>query len=327
MAEFSKIPIVAVVGPTASGKTRLAVELCKRFDGEAVSADSMQIYKGMDIATAKPTAEEMCGVPHHLVGFLDPSERFSVSDYCAAAAECVADITARGRLPIMVGGTGLYIDSFLNNIEFTDSKTDFELRQRLTERAEAEGAEALLAELAAVDPESAAELHPNNLKRIIRALELYYSSGTTMTEQKRLSRLNPSPYDPCVIFLTAEDRQFLYDRIDNRVDEMLKSGLVDEAHAVLSDDCGVTAKQAIGYKELAPYFSGEVTLAQAVEKLKRETRRYAKRQLTWFNRNVDANKIFIDSDGDLIGQAVEIVKKFFMGRDGDYEHGKEESKG
>ncbi|MCR4614984.1 MAG: tRNA (adenosine(37)-N6)-dimethylallyltransferase MiaA [Clostridiales bacterium] len=312
MAEISKIPIVAVVGPTASGKTALAVEICRAFNGEAVCADSMQIYKGMDIATAKPTPEEMMGVPHHMVDFLPPGERYSVSDYCRAAGVCIRDIVSRGRLPVLVGGTGLYIDSLLNNIEFAESETDFELREKLSERAEKEGAEALLAELEKIDPETAAQLHPNNIKRIIRALELYYSSGKTMTRQREESRKNPSPYEPCVLFLTAKDRQFLYDRIDRRVDEMLKNGLEAEARAVLAMDIGATAKQAIGCKELAPYFAGEVTLEQAVEKLKRETRRYAKRQLTWFNRNEQAHRLYIDEE-DVKARATETVAAFLNG--------------
>ena len=309
MAEFSKIPVVAVVGPTASGKTTLAVELCEAFDGEAVCADSMQIYKGMNVATAKPSQEEMRGIPHHMVDFLPPAERYSVSDYCKAAGLCVRDIAARGKLPVIVGGTGLYIDSLLNNVEFTDSETDFELREKLNKRAETEGAEVLLSELERIDPETAAKLHPNNVKRIIRALELYYSSGKTMTLQMEESRKNPSPYEACVLFLTARDRQFLYDRIDRRVDEMLKNGLEAEARQVFAEGLGATAKQAIGYKELAPFFSGEITLEQAVEKLKRETRRYAKRQLTWFNRNEQAHRIYIDEEG-FENQAKEIVKSF-----------------
>ncbi len=313
MAEFSKIPIVAVVGPTASGKTALAVELCKAFNGEAVCADSMQIYRGMSIATAKPAPEEMEGVPHHMVDFLSPEERYSVSDYCKAAEACIRDINSRGRLPVLVGGTGLYIDSLLNNIRFTESDTDLELRQRLNKRAETEGAEVLLAELMKIDPESAAGLHPNNVKRVVRALELYYSSGKTMTQQIEASRKTPTPYEACVLFLTAEDRQFLYGRIDRRVDEMLKNGLEAEAREALSGGLGATARQAIGYKELAPYFSGEVTLEQAVEKLKRETRRYAKRQLTWFNRNERAHRIYIDKE-DPGARAAEIVKSFLEGR-------------
>ena len=309
MAEFSKIPIVAVVGPTASGKTTLAVDICEAFNGEAVCADSMQIYRGMDIATAKPTPEETRGIPHHMVDFLPPEERYSVSDYCKAAEVCVRDIVSRGKLPVLVGGTGLYIDSLLNNVEFTESETDLELRQKLNERAEKEGAETLLAELEKIDPETAARLHPNNVKRIVRALELYCSSGKTMTEQKEESRKNPSPYEPCVLFLTARDRQFLYDRIDRRVDEMLKNGLEAEARNVLEGGMGATARQAIGYKELAPYFLGEVTLEQAVEKLKRETRRYAKRQLTWFNRNEQAHRIYIDEE-NVKDRAVKIVETF-----------------
>lgn len=289
-----KIPVTAIVGPTASGKTGLAVEVAKRIDGEVISADSMQIYKGCDIATAKPTAEEMQGIKHHLIDFLDISEPFSVSDYVKLAREKIDDIHSRGKSVIIAGGTGLYVDSLLNNVEFSKTDTDFELREALIKRYEKEGIEPLLGELKKVDPETAGRLHQNDVKRIIRALELYISSGVTVSEQNRASMLCQTPYDTCYIGLNAENRDYLYNRINKRVDIMLKNGLEQEARAFFAGTGAKTAKQAIGYKELLPYIQGKATLDECVEKLKQETRRYAKRQLTWFRKNKEMNWLYID---------------------------------
>lgn len=289
-----KIPLLCIVGPTASGKTGLSVELAKRHSGEIVSCDSMQIYKGMDIATAKVTPEEMCGIPHHLVNFLPVGEGFSVSDYVKMAHKVIADIYDRGKLPVLVGGTGLYYSSLVENISFSEEKLDEKLRAELNERYEHEGGEALLLELAEFDPETARTLHPNNGKRIVRAIEIYRTTGVTMSEQLARSRKNPSPYNHLTICLTYNDRQKLYDRINLRVDKMLEAGLLDEAREFYSQDVGKTASAAIGIKEFKPYFDGECTLEAAVEKLKRETRRYAKRQLTWFRRCKNINYIECD---------------------------------
>lgn len=289
-----KIPVTAIVGPTASGKTGLAVEVAKRIDGEVISADSMQIYKGCDIATAKPTAEEMQGIKHHLIDFLDISEPFSVSDYVKLAKKKAEDIHSRGKSVIVAGGTGLYVDSLLNNIEFSKTDTDFKLRETLMKRYESEGIEPLFNELKRTDPETASRLHQNDVKRIIRALELYISSGVTVSEQNRASVLCSSPYEVCYIGLNAENRDYLYSRINNRVDIMLSNGLEQEARAFFADDRAKTAKQAIGYKELLPYIQGTATLEECVERLKRETRRYAKRQLTWFRKNKKMNWLYID---------------------------------
>ena len=302
---------VALVGPTASGKSSLAVKIAKHLTGEVVSADSMQIYKHMDIATAKVTAEEMQGVPHHLIDFVEPWESFSVAEYKALALSCIGDIVKRGKLPVLAGGTGFYVDTVINNTSFLDyEKTD--IRKKLLLRAESEGIEALWNELSKVDKESAEKIHKNDLKRIVRALELYSATGKTMTEQRRLSHLEESGYSFCLIGLTAENRQFLYDRIDRRVDLMLKNGLLEEAKSFFELEHSQTAKQAIGYKELKPYFDGVLTLEEATENLKRETRRYAKRQLSWFRRNKNINWLYIDkeSEGTLFIKSLEIIENF-----------------
>ena len=302
---------VALVGPTASGKSSLAVKIAKHLTGEVVSADSMQIYKHMDIATAKVTAEEMQGVPHHLIDFVEPWESFSVAEYKALALSCIDDIVRRGKLPVLAGGTGFYVDTVINNTSFLDyEKTD--IRKKLLLRAESEGIEVLWNELSKVDKESAEKIHKNDLKRIVRALELYSATGKTMTEQRRLSHLEESGYSFCLIGLTAENRQFLYDRIDRRVDLMLKNGLLEEAKSFFELEHSQTAKQAIGYKELKPYFDGVLTLEEATENLKRETRRYAKRQLSWFRRNENINWLYIDKESEetLFIKSLEIIENF-----------------
>ena len=311
MAE-SKIPLIAVVGPTASGKTSLAIELCKKYGAEAVSCDSMQIYKGMDIATAKPTVEEMQGIPHHLIGFVSPDEPFSVAKYCEVAKETILDINGRNKKAVLVGGTGLYYSSLTDNVEFLPEETDFEYREFLRKRAESEGAQVLLDELAAVDPEAAEVLHVNNLGRIIRALEIHHTTGKTKSVQNEQSKLNPSPFRTVAICLDARDRQILYDRINLRVDLMVEAGLVEEAKAFFDSPLGRTAKQAIGYKELDPYFKGEKSLEDCLDNLKMQTRRYAKRQLTWFRRDERINFLYIDdysSAKDLLNAACEIIER------------------
>ncbi len=291
----NKIPLISVTGPTASGKTKLGVSLAKHFDGEVISADSMQIYQGMDIATAKPTAEEMCGIPHHLIGFLPPDQTFSVAQFVDLAKAKIEDIHKRGKLPIIVGGTGLYVNSLLNNISFSENDSDEKLRAELREKAEKQGVMSLIEELREFDPDSAERIEPNNVKRVIRAIEVYRTTGITMTEQNRRSRLAESPYRAVKIGLKAQDRQFLYDRINMRVDIMVEQGLLEETEKVLSSDCSQTAEKAIGYKELIPYFNGETTLENALEELRKQTRRYAKRQLTWFLRDEDIHWFNIDT--------------------------------
>lgn len=289
-----KIPLLAVVGPTASGKTALAVELALRTGGEVISADSMQIYKGMDIGTAKPTVEEQKGVPHHLLDFLDSSQSYSVAQYVEEARCCIQEIYRRGHLPILAGGTGLYVSSLINHVQFVQEQTAPQMRETLQKRLEQEGVESLLEELRSYDPESAARLHPNNQKRILRAIEIYQTTGITMTEHIRKSRLRPSPYQHCVIGLDYRDRDILYQRIDRRVDQMIKQGLLEEARKVLSSPYSSTAMGAIGYKELAPWVRGECSLQEAVDHLKQSTRRYAKRQLTWFCREEWVQWIYVD---------------------------------
>lgn len=292
--EQKKIPVVAVVGPTASGKSTLAIELCKKLNGEVVSADSMQIYKKIAIATAKPAADEMQGVAHHLIGIIEPEDNFSVVQFRALAGDCINQIMGRGNVPVIVGGTGLYVDALLQNIEFPDVKSDFLLRENLRLKAQGEGARVLHDELMNIDPETATKIHTNDVGRIIRALELYYTTGQKPSVYARLSRLKSSPYAPVMIGLNYRDRQLLYDRIDSRVDEMVEKGLLEEAKMFYKTYASGTSQQAIGYKELFAYFEGQNTLDQALEKLKRDTRRYAKRQLTWFGKNEDIHWIYRD---------------------------------
>ncbi|MGN0649407.1 MAG: tRNA (adenosine(37)-N6)-dimethylallyltransferase MiaA [Oscillospiraceae bacterium] len=297
--------VLVVCGPTASGKTAVAVELALRHNGEVISADSMQIYTDMDIASAKATPEEMRGVPHHLLNFLDPNEPFSVADYVGLCDKCVKDILSRGKLPIICGGTGLYISSFVDNLQFDDTGCDMPFREEMRRIAAEQGAGVLLEKLREIDPETAATLHENNISRVIRALEVYRLSGITISEAKRRSRLKPSPYEFVMLGLEYADRERLYERINARVDRMLEQGLEQEARQCFNSPDRPTAAQAIGCKELYPYFRGEKTLAECVEELKRETRRYAKRQLTWFRRDERVRRIIIENDDDF----EEILKK------------------
>lgn len=301
---MEKTKIICVVGATASGKTDLAVKLAKAVDGEIISADSMQVYKNMPIATAVVTKEEQDGVPHHLVEFLDADQTFSVADFVERAKVLIEEITARDRVPIIAGGTGLFVDSLVKNISFSEVGSNAEIRSELAEKSNEELYEKLLK----LDPNAAEDIHPNNRKRVIRALELSMS-GTSKTEQNENSMLIDSPYDALYIGIGYKDRQKLYDRINKRVDLMLEAGLENEARQMLGKQ-GLTARQAIGHKELQPYIDGDITLAEAVENLKRETRRYAKRQLTWFRRNENINWLYADemSRDELVEKAVDLAK-------------------
>ncbi|WP_288527262.1 tRNA (adenosine(37)-N6)-dimethylallyltransferase MiaA [uncultured Eubacterium sp.] len=301
---MEKTKIICVVGATASGKTDLAVKLAKAVDGEIISADSMQVYKNMPIATAVATKEEQDGVPHHLVEFLDTDQTFSVADFVERAKVLIDEITARGRVPIVAGGTGLFVDSLVKNISFSQVGSNAEIRNELAEKSNEE----LFEKLVELDPKSAEDIHLNNRKRVIRALELCMS-GTSKTEQNENSMLIDSPYDALYIGIGYRDRQKLYDRINKRVDLMLDAGLENEARQMLGKQ-GLTARQAIGYKELQPYIDGNITLDEAVEGLKRETRRYAKRQLTWFRRNENINWLYADemSRDELVEKAVDLAK-------------------
>ena len=311
-----QIPVVAVVGPTASGKSRLAVELAKWLNSEVVSADSMQIYQEMTIGTAKITPEEMEGVPHHMIDFLPVTSPFSVADYVSMAKTCLQEIHNRGKIPVLAGGTGLYVRSLLQNLDFSEGDHDLSLREELTELANREGAEPLMEELRRIDPESAERIEPNNLPRVIRAIELYRTTGKTMTQHLADSRRNPSPYQVCMIGLNYQDRSVLYDRINRRVDEMMAQGLLEEARTLLQGEGGKTALQAIGYKELKPYFDGERSLEESVAFMKQATRRYAKRQLTWFRREEKIHWLYPDAYEDfrlLLEDAKELVTGTFGG--------------
>lgn len=301
---MEKTKIICVVGATASGKTDLAVKLAKAVDGEIISADSMQVYKNMPIATAVATKEEQDGVVHHLVEFLDADQTFSVADFVERAKVLIDEITARGRVPIVAGGTGLFVDSLVKNISFSEVGSNAEIRNELAEKSNEELYERLLK----LDANAAEDIHPNNRKRVIRALELCMS-GTSKTEQNENSMLIDSPYDALYIGIGYKDRQKLYDRINKRVDLMLEAGLENEARQMLGKQ-GLTARQAIGHKELQPYIDGKITLDEATENLKRETRRYAKRQLTWFRRNENINWLYADemSRDELVNKAVDLAK-------------------
>lgn len=307
MSNTERIPLVAVVGPTASGKTALAVELARALDGEVLSFDSMQLYRGMDVATAKPTPDEMQGIPHHLIDAVDPSENYSVARFQEDAARIIEDIRGRGKNVILVGGTGLYLDSFIENLKFLDTGDTTEVRARLRSELESSGPLAMYERLRDIDPDYAEGLHPNNTGRVLRALEVYELTGYTMTDQIALSRREPGRYDVVYIGLTAEDRDYLYDRINRRVDRMIENGLLDEARQWLLERPGATAAQAIGIKEMLPYLQGEDTLEHCAEQLKIDTRHYAKRQLTWFRRNPDVHWLYIDKTPDLSALTAEAL--------------------
>lgn len=306
---------IVIVGATASGKTGLGVYVARKFNGEVVSADSMQIYKGMSIATAKPTVEEMQGVPHHLIDFLPVTEKYSVSSYCDDAKAVFDDIVSRGKLPVIVGGTGLYIDSFLSNTQFLDNAGSDEVRERLKKEFEIHGIEKLYKELSEVDPDAAQNIHPNNTVRVLRALEVYRATGKTLTEQNQLSHNVESDIEPLYIAIGYHDREILYDRINKRVDIMLESGLLDEAKEFFKLNPSVTAFKAIGCKELKPFIDGETDLDICVDNLKRETRRYAKRQLTWFKRNDKIHWLYADNKdrASVYNEAEDLIKEFLGG--------------
>jgi len=292
--------ILVITGPTASGKTALAVELALRSGGEVVSADSMQIYRRMDIGTAKPTQAEMRGVPHHMIDIADPEEDFSVARYVDMAARQVDDILARGRLPILAGGTGLYIDSLLSGRTFAAFSPDSPLRGELEKRMALKGGEALLRELAQADPEAAARLHPNDEKRIIRALEVWLTTGKTITQHNAETQALPPRYNALTITLAFARREDMWARIDRRVDRMMADGLAAEVDGLLASGVSArcTSMQAIGYKELAAALREGGDLGDAAEEIKLRSRQYAKRQLTWFRRNREARQILWDIHPD-----------------------------
>ena len=281
-----KKKIIAVVGPTASGKSALALALAREYNGVIVSCDSMQVYKRMNIGTAKPTEAEMLEVPHRMIDIIEPTESFSCEDYVRRAALEIDDIVSSGRLPIVCGGTGLYLDALLRGGNSSPSFDTATIREELISRASREGISSIYDELMLVDPESALAIHPNNEKRVIRALEIYLATGKKKSELDRLSKTVESPYDSTVIALSYSNRDLLYSRINRRVDEMISEGLVEETRSLSEEgvfEANKTAAQAISYKELFGYIDGRETLVDAIENLKQATRRYAKRQITWFS--------------------------------------------
>ena len=306
----NKIKTVFVVGPTASGKTALGIALAKALGGEVVSADSMQIYKGIHIASAAPDTEEMQGIPHHLLEFADTDFQFSVADYVMRARECIKDIHLRSKLPIVVGGTGLYITSLADNTLYTEEKTDTLLRRELEKEFDEVGAVEMLQRLSEFDPETARMLHENDRRRIIRAFEVYKQTGKTKTEQNIMSHSGEEVVEPFIIGITYRDREKLYDRINKRVDIMLENGLLNEARQSYEKSHTTGGFQAIGHKELYGYFEGKNSLEEAVELLKMQTRRYAKRQLTWFRRDQRVNWIYADEIADSAENAVCLAKEF-----------------
>ena len=306
----NKPRVIAVVGPTAVGKTALAVSLARELDGEVISCDSMQIYRGMDIGTAKITEDEKCGIVHHLIDIREPYEDFSCADYATLARELIDDIVSRGKTPIFCGGTGLYLNSVLEISSFAQTTKDEGFRAEMEEFARENGNSALHARLAEVDLESAEQIHENNVKRVIRALEIYHSTGKKKSELDALSKCDSSPYDATVFFLSAKNKDALYERIERRVDIMIEDGLVSECKRLYDKGYlsnGMPSSEAIGYKELVPFIEGRDTLESCIARLKLSTRHYAKRQITWFKKNKDYITIYTDEE-DALTRALEILK-------------------
>ena len=282
---MDKPKVVVICGPTASGKTALSIQLAQKINGEIISSDSMQIYKDMNIGTAKPTIEEMQGIKHYLIDFVEPNQRYSVAEFKKDAENAIEEILAKGKTPIVVGGTGLYVDSLIYGIEYQDIKIDEEYRKELEKRAQKEGLEALYAEAKKIDPEAVKKISANDQKRILRILEIYKATGKNKTEQEQESRKKGVKYD-YKVFAIDMNREVLYDRINKRVDIMIENGLIEEVEKLLKKYKEFpTAMQGLGYKEVVEYLQADITKEEMIEKIKRETRRYAKRQMTWFRKN------------------------------------------
>ena len=306
--------IIVICGPTASGKTGLSLVLAQKFGGEIISADSMQVYKNLDIGTAKATKEEQQAAKHHLVDFLDPAEPYNVEIFTRLAKDKIEEISERGNIPFIVGGTGLYIESLVNGITFTEQKSDKSIRNKLEQQLAENGNEWLHQQLVVIDPEYAVTVHPNNAVRVMRALEIYYTTGVTMTQQIAASKPKEKPYD--VLFLATGflDRAKLYENIDKRVDIMVNLGVLDEAKYVYENkNAFVNSAAAIGYKEFFPYFENTQTLEECIDNLKKSSRHYAKRQLTWFNRMEDINWLYVDGEEDYKEKAVLLAEEFLKG--------------
>lgn len=306
--------IIAVAGPTASGKSALALELCKRLDGELISLDSMQIYRGLDIGTAKPTKAEQAEVRHHMIDICEPTENFSAAEFAERAHKVIADVQSRGKKAVLCGGTGLYLDTVLGRLDFGEIESDEKLRGELIAFAEKNGADALHERLREIDPQAAEKIHKNNVRRVARAIEIYELTGKTKTEHDR-EAISDSPYESLIIGLDYDDRKVLYNRINRRVDAMIEAGLEGEVRSLVSRgllSAESTAGQAIGYKEMLGYIAGDCSLGDTVEKIKLGTRRYAKRQLTWLRRNPNINWLYPDRLCDfqsLVGEAEKIIGK------------------
>ncbi len=295
---MQKQKLFAIVGATASGKTALGVELAKKYNGEVISCDSMQIYQGLDITTAKPSIEEMQGIPHHLISVIPRSQNFSVADYVILANQKIQEIASRGKLPIFVGGTGLYLDSVLNGMQFAPQK-ETEIRKKLLARAQTEGNQNLYQELQSLDPQAAQKIHVNNTVRLVRALEVCLTSGMTFTEYKAANLAADSPFDACIIGLAYQNRQDLYDRINQRVLRMAETGMLEEVREAYQQGSVGTSSAAIGYKELIPWLEGSSSLENCIALIQQETRRYAKRQMTWFRRNAQIQWLILSKNDEV----------------------------
>ena len=313
-------PLVILTGPTAVGKTELSISLAQKINGEIISADSMQVYRGMDIGTAKIKPEEMNGVPHHLIDIINPDEEFNVYKFKELAQKAVNEIHERGRIPIITGGTGFYIQAVLYDIDFAKEEHDNEIRERLQKTADEEGPDKLYGMLLDVDYEYAKTVHANNVKRVIRALEYYYHTGQKFSEHNAIQKQKTSPYNFAYIVLN-DDRKLLYERIDSRVDKMIANGLVDEVKHLMTSgyDKSLVSMQGLGYKEIIDYLNGITTLEEAVYIIKRDTRHFAKRQLTWFTREkevsfVELDKLRQSSEKDLKQAALNRIMKILINR-------------
>ena len=308
-----KQPLVILSGPTACGKTSLSIDLAKRINGEIISADSMQVYRGFDIGTAKVTEAEKDGIPHYLIDEMDPTEEFNVFEFQSRARKYIADISSRGKIPMIVGGTGFYIQSVLYDIVFSDESNDKSYRHELETLAEEKGSDYLYQQLIECDPDAAKEIHPNNTKRVIRALEFFHETGQQISEHNRIQQQKESPYN-YAYFVLNRPRDILYERINRRVDLMMQEGLLDEVSGLLEKGYGedLLSMQGLGYKELVPYVKGQITLEEASDLLKKNTRHFAKRQITWFKREKDT--IWIDleayaSPEDAATYMIQILKE------------------